>query len=319
MLRAVAPPRDLTIQPLAVGGVIDRAVAVTRRHFGPLFLAMLGLQVPATLLFRLVSSRVAGLLEVAGDPATLAAQAPPLVALLAAVMAALSLLQFAGIAAAAALVGPSLGGPAAPGVPSRTRLAMATLTAGLLQLLVLALAPALGALPGLAVALRGDGPTAALFGLGAALLGALLAFLAALLRTILAPAVAGIEGLGGLGALRRSWRLMAPRPGQPALERPGLRASLLLLTTFLLALAVNALAGLPRLLAVRLVGGDATALLGGGLPLPLELALSLAEAVAGAALQPFSLTALAVFYFERRARTEGLDLELWAAWLEVAR
>jgi hypothetical protein len=319
MLRAVAPPRELTIQPLAVGGVIDRAIAVTRRHFGALFLAMLALQVPATLLFRLVSGRAAELLEVAGDPAALGSRAPGLVTLLASVLAALSLLQFVGTATAAILVSPSLAGPPAPGAPTLARRALATLTGGLLQLLVLALAPALGALPGLVVALRGNGQTAVVVGLGAALLGAVLAFLAALLRTILAPAVTGIEGRGGLGALRRSSRLMAPRAGQPALERPGLRASLLLLTTFLLALAVNALAGLPRLLAVRLAGGDASALLGGGLPAPLEIALSLAEAVAGAALQPFSLTALAVFYFERRARTEGLDLELWASRLEVAR
>jgi len=61
------------------------------------------------------------------------------------------------------------------------------------------------------------------------------------------------------------------------------------------------------------------ALLGGGLPVPLEVALSILEALAGAALQPFSLSALAVFYFERRARTEGLDLERWAAVVEGAR
>jgi hypothetical protein len=304
--------------------MIDRAVAVTRQNFRPLFLAMLALQVPATLLVRLTSSRIAGLLEVAGEPAALAERAGGAALLLAAVLGGLSLLQFAGTAAAAGLVSSSLVGAPGTGVtgsrtPSLGRRVVATLTGGALQLLVLLLAPALGALPGLALALRGGSTAFAIAGLAIALLGGLLAFLAALLRTILAPAIAAIEGRGGLAAMGRSFQLMAPRRGQALLERPGLRASLLLLTTFLLALAVNALAGLPRLVAARLAGGDPLGLLGAGLPLPLELGLSVVEAVASAALQPFSLSALAVFYFERRARTEGLDLESWAARLEAAR
>jgi hypothetical protein len=195
----------------------------------------------------------------------------------------------------------------------------AALTAGLLQLLALALAPAAGALPGLLLALRAGSTTTAVIGLAAAAVGALLGVLVALLRTVLTPAVAAVEGLGGWRALRRSIRLMAPRPGQPPLERPGVRASLLLFTTFALALAVNGLASLPRLAASRVAGAGPLALLPGGLPPALELALALLEACAGAALQPFSLAAVVVFYFERRARTEGLDLEAWAAALEAGR
>jgi len=299
--------------------MIDRAVAVTRRHFGPLFLAMLAIQVPASFLLRLTSARTAELLDVMGDPPALAERASGALPLLASVLVGISLLQFVGTAAAAAVVRPSLAGAPGVGGPSPRDRLVATATGGALQLLALLAAPALGALPGLAVALWGGSPTAAVVGLAAALVGALLAFLAALLRTILAPAITAIEGTGGLRALVRSFRLMAPRAGQPVLERPGLRASLLLLTTFLLALAVNTLAGLPRLVAARLVGGDPLGLLSGGLPLPLELGLSGFEAVASAALQPFSLAALAVFYFERRARTEGLDLALWAGRLEEAR
>jgi len=166
--------------------------------------------------------------------------------------------------------------------------------------------------PGVAVAALASSPGAALAGAAGAGVGALVLFLVALLRTALAPAVAAEEGLGGLRALLRSARLMAPRAGQAPLERPGVRASILLLTTFVIALAVNGLASLPRAAASRLAGGDPFGLLPGGLPLPAEVALSLFEACAGAALQPFSLCAVAVFYFDRRARAEGLDLELWA-------
>ena len=43
-----------------------------------------------------------------------------------------------------------------------------------------------------------------------------------------------------------------------------------------------------------------------------------ASAVAAAAVQPFSLVAVVIFYFDRRARTEGLDLEIWADRLQGA-
>jgi hypothetical protein len=180
-----------------------------------------------------------------------------------------------------------------------------------------ALAPLLGAAPGIWLAARAGSATTALLGLVGAAAGATVLFLVALLRTVLAPAAAAVEGGGGWAALRRSSRLMAPRPGQPLLERPGVRASLLLLTTFLLALAVNGLASLPRLLAARAAGLSPLAVLPGALPPALELVLTLFEACAGAALQPFSLAAIAVFYFERRARTEGIDLTAWVAAVEA--
>jgi hypothetical protein len=304
-------PRDLTIRPLSVGGMIDWAVALTVRHFRPLFLAMLLVQAPAFLLVRIAAARSGDLLAAAGDPAAFAPLAGRAAAAALALAAALLVLQFLATAAVAAIVGPTLAGGARPPAPPPRR-ALATLGAALVQLLLLAAAPALGALPGAALLLRASSPASAVVGLAGAALGALLLFLVALLRTLLAPAAAAVEGAPGLAALRRSSRLMAPRPGQRLLERPGVRASLLLLTTFVLALAVNGLASLPRAGADRLLGRDPLAP-PGGLPLPLEVALSLLEVCAGAALQPFSLAAVAVFYFERRARTEGLDLEAWAA------
>jgi hypothetical protein len=189
---------------------------------------------------------------------------------------------------------------------------------GLAQQLLLLLATGLGMLPGLLLAFTARSGATALAGAAGAALGGLVLFLVALLRTILAPVAVAVEGLGPLRALRRSSRLMSPRPGQPALERPGVRASVLLFTTFVLLLAVNGLAGLPRAVAGSFGGEGPLPFLPGALPLPVELGLSLFELVAGAALQPFSLAVIVVFYFERRARLEGLDLAAWAARLEQA-
>ena len=295
--------------------MIDRAVALTVRHFGALFVAMLLVQAPAFALLRLTSERLGELLPLLADPQALSARAAGLSGLLAAVSAALVGLPVLATAAAAAIVAPSLAGHR-PG-PTRLARARSAGVAALLQLAALSLAPLLGALPGIWLAARAGSATTAVLGLLGAAAGAVALFLVALLRTVLAPVAAAVEGCGGWAALRRSGRLMAPRPGQPLLERPGVRASLLLLTTFLLALAVNGLASLPRLLAARAAGLSPLALLPGSLPPALELGLSIFEACAGAALQPFSLTALAVFYFERRARAEGLDLEPWVAGLEA--
>jgi hypothetical protein len=290
-------------------------VALTVRHFGALFLAMLLMQAPATVALRLSAPRVGAVLGLVADPAAFAARAAGSTGLFLGLGCLLALLQSLAPSAVTAVVAPTLcaGRPPAAG---RARRALASLGAAVAQLLALALAPALGALPGLWVVSRAGSAGTAMAGAATALAGALILFLMTLLRTVLAPAVAAAEGVGGPRALLRSSRLMAPRPGQPLLDRPGLRASLLLLTTFVLALAVNGLASLPRAALSRLAGGDPLGLLPGGLPLPLELGLSLFEACAGAALQPFSLCAVAVFYFERRARAEGLDLELWAGRLD---
>jgi hypothetical protein len=169
------------------------------------------------------------------------------------------------------------------------------------------------------VAWPSDALAPRVLGLALAVAGSLALFLVAILRCLLAPVAAAVEALPGARAVARSARLMAPRPGTAFLERPGVRASLLLLATFLIALAVNGLAGIPRALASRAAGGGAIGLLGGSLPLGAEIALGLFEAAASAALQPFSLVAVAVFYFDRRARTEGLDLERWARGLAEAR
>ena len=193
-----------------------------------------------------------------------------------------------------------------------SRLAAAVLSATVLEALALGLAPALGMVPGLALVWRADSPAGFVVGTISAAVLAVAVFVVAVVRLVLVPVAAAVEGRGP-SALLRSMRLMAPPRGVPFTERPAVRASLVLLATFLLVLAVNALAGVPRALAGRFASAPGPLGLPiGPLPLPLELALSLFEALATAALQPFSLVAVVVLYFERRARTEGLDLEIWA-------
>ncbi|HET9555057.1 MAG TPA: hypothetical protein VFP50_18975, partial [Anaeromyxobacteraceae bacterium] len=128
----MAPPRDLTIRPLSVGGMIDWAVALTVRHFRRLFLAMLLVQAPAFLLARLVAARSGDLLAAAGDPAALAPLAGRAAAAGLGLSAALLVLQFLATALVAGIVAPTLAGGA--GLPAPPRRALATGLAALVQL-----------------------------------------------------------------------------------------------------------------------------------------------------------------------------------------
>jgi hypothetical protein len=311
-------PADLSARPLGLAEVVDRSVALGLRHFRPLFLAMLLVQAPALLAVRELSGASELILAVA-DPTRAAEALGRTILGVAWITLALLALQLVATGAAAAIVGGSLDPRPHPARPGFLRTAWAVASAAALQLLALAAAPLFAALPGAILAERASSLPALLAGVGAAALGAVLAFLLVTLRLVLAPVAAALEGRAGAGALIRSWRLMAPPPRARLLERPDVRASLVLLATFLLALSVSGLGGLPRLFALRAQGGaNGLAMLGAHLPLGLELALSLLEAVAGAAVQPFSMVAVAVLYADRRARAEGLDLEAWAERLESA-
>jgi hypothetical protein len=315
----VAPPRDLSIRPLGLGEIIDRSIALTRRHFRPLFAAMLAIEAPALALGRLQQARAVEALALLADPARAVTEAASFGWLSLGFLLALLVLQLAATAAAAAIVAPSLD-PSAQAGPSGARRVVAVVTAGIVQLVVLLLAPLLGLLPGLVLAVRAQATATRWVGVAAAAAGGLVVLTVAVLRLVLVPAVAAVEGRGGIGAALRSSRLMAPIRGGRVRDRPGLRASLVLLATFLLVLAASGLAGLPRAIAARATGTvGPLGLLGAALPLPLEVAVSIFEAAATAAIQPFSLVAVAVLYFDRRARTEALDVEIWAARLEAER
>lgn len=315
----MGPVRDLAVRPLGLGEIIDRSVALTRRHFRTLFAATLAVEAPVLALGRLQQARTSELLALLGDPGRLGAALPSLAGAFAALVAVLLAIQLAATAAVAAIVAPSLD-PRPGQRATGARRAVAIATATLVQLAAVLGAPVLGAVPGLLLAARAGSAATQAIGLAGAGVGAAGAFVVVLLRLVLAPAVAAVEGRGGVGAALRSSRLMAPDRGGRFRDRPGLRASLVLLATFLIAVAVNGLAGLPRALAARAAGIESPlGLVAATLPLPLEVAVSVFEVAAAAALQPFSLVAVAVLYFERRARAEALDVEIWATRIEAER
>jgi hypothetical protein len=314
-VRPGASNRDLVIRPLGLGEVVDRAVALGVRHFRPLFLWMLLVQAPAVALSRFQLAGLGELVGSLGEAATAAEALRSLARSSFGVLAAVFVLQIVATALCATVVAPSLVGGAGVASPPPVRRAAAVATAALASLAVFLVVPGLSAVPGLLLLSRAESTLAWAVGLALLVSGAAIGFLVTVLRTLLVPVVAAIEGRPHFSAVLRSLALMRAPRGLPFLERPAVRASLVLLATFALALAVNVIVGVPRGIAGRLVGGSA--LLPAPLPLWGELPLVLFEALASAALQPFSLVAVVVLYFDRRARREGLDLEAFAAELEA--
>jgi len=314
-VRPAASNRELVIRPLGLGEIIDRAVALTVRHFRPLFLWMLVFQAPAIAISRIQLAGAGELLSHLGDAAAALEDVRALSLTSLWVVGALFLLQVAASAVCAVIVAPSLGAGAAVAPPPFGPRAAAVSTAALASLAVFAVVPVAGALPGLLLLTRAR--SAAAWGVALVLFvgGAALAFLVTVLQTLLVPAVAAVEGRPHFAALRRSSALMRSTPGLPYGERPALRASLVLFATFAIAIAINVVVGVPRGILGRLSGGSA--FLPMTLPLWAELPLALFETAASAALQPFSLVAVVVLYFDRRARREGLDLERFAAEVEA--
>jgi hypothetical protein len=314
-VRPAASNRDLVIRPLGLGEVVDRAVALTVHHFRPLFLWMLLLQAPAIAVSRLQLAEAGEILASFGDAAVALDRVKALSRTSAWVIGTLFLLQMAATALCAAVVAPSLVAGAGLALPPRARRAGAISTAALANLSLFVVVPTVGALPGLFLLSRAESAAAWVGALVLFLGGAIAGFLVTVLRTLLVPAVAAIEGRPHYAAVRRSAALMGSTPGLPFVERPAVRASLVLLATSVIAIAVNLIVGIPRGIAARFTGGSI--LLPTAMPLWAEIPLGLFEAVASAALQPFSLVAVAVLYFDRRARREGLDLEAFAAEVEA--
>jgi hypothetical protein len=301
--------RDLSIGPLGIGETLDRAVALHRRHFTALFLVTLAVEAPLFLLARSQLGRAGDLLLLASPAADRQRALVDLVAPMVATLLLLLLGQLLLSAAAARIVAPSATGGALPAGPATARRLAAALTASAASLLAFLVVPAAGAAPGALLAWRAAAPATSALGALAALLGGGLALLWAVLAFLLAAPASGVEAAGGFRALRRSFRLMRPAPAAALRERPAIRASVVLLAAFAITAAANAAAGLPRGALLALSGAASR---GGRLPLLPEILLSAVELAAVAALRPFGLVALAVLYFDRRARQEGLDLERWA-------
>jgi hypothetical protein len=137
------------------------------------------------------------------------------------------------------------------------------------------------------------GGTAAL-ALVAILAVALVVFwvIAAVRWTVTAPAIV-IEGVSGLGGLRRSWQLLKGAFWRTA----GLR----LLLTILVSI-ISALVTIPVSLAVSGASGNVQ-----------QLVSQATGTVAQVFVGPITLVALTLLYFDARIRREAFDIEMLAA------
>src|SRR5512133_3466778 len=121
MLRAVASTRDLSIRPLGLGEIVDRSIAVTRRHFRPLFAAMLVIEAPALALGRLQQVRAVEVLALLADPTRAAGSLRGAATFFGELLAVLLLLQLGATAVAAAIVAPASTRPAPAPRPGASR------------------------------------------------------------------------------------------------------------------------------------------------------------------------------------------------------
>ncbi len=143
---------------------------------------------------------------------------------------------------------------------------------------------------------------------------------AVMLRVALTPVVAVIERSRGMAAVLRSWRLVGHTGASGWLNNNRMRIALIYTVIVLLSWGVTALASLPAL-GLQFAGllGAEEAELAGAAPLLLRMVLELIEVVGKAAVGPFGALALAYFYFDLRARNEGLDLLLSARFIAARR
>jgi len=149
----------------------------------------------------------------------------------------------------------------------------------------------------------------------------LLVALAWVLGLWLHPATVVVEQLGIGAALHRSRDLMRQRFAVAFRDRNDVRLTVAISVVPLLGFAAASIAFLPvavaGLVAFLLHWVDASS----G-PSVAALAMSpvlLVQTAAIAVTQPYTVAVTVLFYYDLRYRTEGLDLELWAASLRTPR
>lgn len=312
------------LRPMGTGELLDRAFALFRAEFRQLVVLAFGFQLVSHSMgkvFELVGQRWFPLIlrptflgTVPKDPGALLHQASIAGVVVTFVMGfALTVWQLSIAAVAGApeeAPGQRLVRPAESWLrllPALPRL-VPTL---LLELVLLGLAAVLGALPGALAGFAGiqRADAVGLVMLGAGTAGGLLLglgmFLVALLRFVLVGPVVAVEGLSGIGALRRSAQLMGGVPGQRFIELPTVRGSVLMLVLGMVTNSIILVVALPRLVLLAL--GDAT---GGALALPVRLLIELMELTGETVVAPFGMVCIALFYADLRMRREGQDLRL---------
>ncbi len=322
------------LRPLGAGEILDRALQLFRAHFPHLFIVMLTFQAPMNVLFEAIFLKSAAFLRQSAGGARVPAVGEFLwlmATLLGLLFASLALYQLAVAAltsgAARAFLGERLEARAAlrQGMRRAPQLVgtFFVLLAWCSFLLLLAMLP--GAALSAAAFLAPPGRLRITLFVGGLVLLVLLqvvTLLYLLLRYALVSEVVVIEKRSFLGAMRRSASLMAGRVGPSLLDNCKIRLSILYAVNFCISVSVMAVTSLPRGLVNAAYGVspfDPERFDPALVPLWASVPVSVLGALAQAAVAPFGLLAVIVFYFDLRIRREGFDLELLASRLGGAK
>jgi hypothetical protein len=143
-----------------------------------------------------------------------------------------------------------------------------------------------------------------------------------LLRYALLAQVVMLEDRSFLSAMTRSASLMAGRVGTTLFDNCKVRVSLIYAVNFFLALSVLIVLLIPTSIVNAIYGVspfDPQSYDPARVPLYARLPLQIFQTVGQAAVAPFAVLAMVVFYLDVRIKREGYDLEVRAALLERAR
>ncbi len=313
------------LRPLGTTELLDEALRLYRRNFLPLFTVALAVNAPLYATTSLFQGWYLGKLRLLQDPsfvrglAEVPSEALGFLALFLGGAFAFGLLyplfyQWLLASLTLALGQAFHGAPIAPGATLRAVLPRlpALFFTHLVQLCAIGAGAFVAALPGLALALLGG--RAAIAGLALAALSSLAAMLVLGLRWLLLGEVMVLERTWGLAALRRAAALMEGKLAPGPFGGQKLRASLVLMLSWMISSALAFAAMLPRLGLEVLF--DASPFAPGsdpaGLPLWLLLPVQALELTVQTALFPFLVATTVRLYLDTRIRREGLDLELAA-------
>lgn len=303
-----------SLHPRSIGEVLSDAAALLRGRLRPFFAVALPFSAAEMALREgghgFFSSSLRAILQGAetGD-VDLGGIAPALAAGTSLYLAWLVVSQLLSTAVVRMTADALDGGAPAPraGLAAIARRGPAVVLTLLIWLLVLgaAVAAPFAAVVGAAIAELW--PVVIIAGVIAVPLAAVAAVLLLLRFAVWLPVVV-LEGAAGVTALGRSGRVMASA-GEPLVEGPKFRLSVLLLVYFAVAFTLQSLFVLPRLVLGVADGG----VLGGvpplvSLPLPLMVPLGFFEVLTNAVVVPFASIMLTLFYRDALAAREGSDL-----------
>ncbi|HEY3447132.1 MAG TPA: hypothetical protein VGK67_12240 [Myxococcales bacterium] len=325
---ASAAPALPALRPLSTGEVIDRALQLFRANFSRLFIVMLTFQAPIYVLAKVALLRTASFVRqtAKGAQASDLVQLAWLMLLIAAIgFVSLLLYQLSLAAITAGSARAYLGERIEAGLALREGFERApqlvgtylVLLAWCTLLLVLSTVPGVGAMA-LSFAVAAGPGRVALFvaGVVLALLLELVVLLYLLLRYAVVSEVVVIEKRSFIGSMRRSAALMAGRIGPSLIDNCKIRLSILYAVNFCISISVMAVTSLPTALLNSAYGVspiDPERFDPSLVPLYLSVPVDVLGILTQAAVTPFGLLAVTVFYFDLRIRKEGFDLELLAS------